>query len=342
MYLAVEHVLPVCQEMSCLAPLPLLTCDESKTKFVSLQLEDLHRSSETNGASATMAREEVKESNLRMESLSTQLAALQEETRCWRARIAELEAALSQEKDTSRKLLAQKDHEVTEIQAKMLQQLNEYEELLDIKLALDMEINAYRKLLEAEEERLQLSPSPASRVAVSRASSSSHSVETTQGKRKRVEVEEQEASSSVSIAHSASASGSISIHEVDIDGKFMSLHNSGHENQAMGGYEMILTVQDAPAVYKFTPRYVLKAGQKVTIWASDAGVRSRPPTDLLWKNQSSWASEEDVCVVLVNPQGEVSTHTHTHRRWYSLIFCSFFVGLYLTLFQSLEGEADHH
>lgn len=55
------------------------------------------------------------------------------------------------------------------------------------------------------------------------------SVRTTQGKRKRVDVEEQEASSSVSIAHSASATGPICIDEIDMDGKFISLHNSGHE-----------------------------------------------------------------------------------------------------------------
>uniref|UniRef100_A0A3Q2QG63 Lamin B1 n=1 Tax=Fundulus heteroclitus TaxID=8078 RepID=A0A3Q2QG63_FUNHE len=269
-----------------------------------LKLEDLHRLSEMNGASANTAREELRESALRIESLSTQLAGLQKETRSWQDRIAELEAALAQEKDTTRKLLADKDFEVAEIQAKMQQQLNEYEQLLDVKLALDMEINAYRKLLEGEEERLKLSPSPSSRVTVSRASSSSRSVQTVRGKRKRIDVEEQEASSSVSIAHAASATGPICIDEIDTDGKFVCLHNSGEEDQAMVGYEMVKNVGNVGATYKFTPKYVLKAGHKVTIWASDAGVSSKPPTDLVWKNHHSWGSGEDVSIVLMNPRGE--------------------------------------
>jgi len=287
--------------------------DNMESTYIT-KLEDLRRFSEMNGASANMAREELRESSLRIESLTAQLAGLQKETRGWRDRIMELEQALSQEKDTSRKLLAEKDREVAEIQAKMQQQLNEYEQLLDVKLALDMEINAYRKLLEGEEERLKLSPSPVSRVTVSRASSSSRSIRTTQGKRKRVDVEEQEASSSVSIAHSASATGPICIDEIDTDGKFIGLHNSGEQDQAMVGYEMIKTIGNATATYKFTPKYVLKAGQKVMVWASDAGVSSKPPTDLVWKNQSSWGSGEDVHVVLINPQGEeVAKRTTTYK-----------------------------
>lgn len=267
------------------------------------KLENARLSSEMNSSAVNSTREELMESRLRIDSLTSQLSDLQKESRAWYDRMQELEELLAKERDSCRRMLAEREREMAEIRDQMQRQLFEYEQLLDVKLALDMEISAYRKLLEGEEERLQLSPSPSSRVTVSRASSS-RAVRTTRGKRKRVDVEESEASSSVSIAHTASATGNVSIEELDVDGKFIKLKNNADEDQPLGGWEITRKIKDTSVNYKFTSRYVLKSGQTVTIWAANAGVPASPPTDLIWKNQNSWGTGEDVKVVLRNSQGE--------------------------------------
>ncbi|KAM3655056.1 lamin-B1 [Ammospiza maritima maritima] len=267
------------------------------------KLESARLSSEMSSSAVDTIREQLNESRMRIESLSSLITSLQKESREWQDKVQELETTLAEERENNHKALAEKEKEIAEIRSQMQENLSGYQQLLDIKLAFDMEIHAYRKLLEGEEERLKLSPSPSSRVTVSHASSS-RSVRTAGGKRRRIDVEESEASSSVSISHSASATGNVSIEEIDVDGKFIRLKNISEQDQPMGGWEMIRKIGDTSASYRYASRYVLKAGQTVTIWAANAGVTANPPTDLMWKNQLSWGTGEDVKVVLKNSQGE--------------------------------------
>ncbi|KFR11144.1 Lamin-B1, partial [Opisthocomus hoazin] len=270
------------------------------------KIENARLSSEMSNTAANSMREELNESRIRIGNLSSHVSSLQKEViscLAWQDRVQELEDSLAKEQENCHKTLSEKEKEIAEIRNQMQEQLSDYEQLLDVKLALDMEICAYRKLLEGEEERLKLSPSPSSRVTVSRASSS-RNVRTTRGKRKRIDVEESEASSSVSISHSASATGNVSVEEIDVDGKFIRLKNTSEQDQPMGGWEMIRKIGDTSATYRYNSTYLLKAGQTVTIWAANAGVTASPPTDLIWKNQNSWGTGEDVKVVLKNSQGE--------------------------------------
>ena len=71
----------------------------------------------------------------------------------YEARIRDLEAQLAREQEEHSASLAQRDSEIRRLREQLEEQLAEYRDLLDVKIQLDMEIQSYRKLLEAEESR---------------------------------------------------------------------------------------------------------------------------------------------------------------------------------------------
>ncbi|KAF7460715.1 lamin [Marmota monax] len=273
-------------------------------KTYSAKLDNARQSAERNSNLVGAAHEELQQSRIRIDSLSAQLSQLQKQLAAKEAKLRDLEDSLARERDTSRRLLAEKEREMAEMRARMQQQLDEYQELLDIKLALDMEIHAYRKLLEGEEERLRLSPSPTSQRTRGRASSHSSQTQGAGSITKKRKLEST-AESRSSFSQHARTSGRVAVEEVDEEGKFVRLRNKSNEDQSMGNWQIKRQNGDDPLLtYRFPPKFTLKAGQVVTIWASGAGATHSPPTDLVWKAQNTWGCGNSLRTALINSTGE--------------------------------------
>lgn len=176
---------------------------------------------------------------------------------------------------------------------------------MDIKLALDMGISAYRKLMDHEEERFKLPhPQPfikgnhhrslSLELTGAAAAGVGMSVGWEQSKRLWLETEDAPGShssasrlSSSSLAQQAVATGLVNIDEVDQKGRFVCLKNSSDKDQSLGNWRIERQVleDENTQVMSHGPARRSQYGQLASGYLQS-------PSSLVWKSQSSWASGE--------------------------------------------------
>jgi lamin B len=131
----------------------------------------------------------LKESKSRIAALISKVSDLEGANLALNQKIADLAQDMDDLKGIHRAQLAAKDDEIKRLMDDLSNQLKAYQNLMDEKIALDMEIAVYRRLIETEEDRLGLgdksmdmsdsstsasSRTPPARVSVERTTESSY------------------------------------------------------------------------------------------------------------------------------------------------------------------------
>ncbi|KAF7645042.1 hypothetical protein LDENG_00211160, partial [Lucifuga dentata] len=274
---------------------------EQLEKNFSTKLQNAQQAALEKNDAASATKDELETTKVRVETLSSQLQQYQKEKLVLEGRVKDLERTLDREREVWQQKVSQKEQEMLAMSSQMYTQLEDYENLLDVKLALDMEINTYRKMLEVEEQRLQLSPSPSQRVSISR--THEHGTPKLRGKKRKREGASGSSPAYKMSSHSAPHSA-VSVAEVDTDGKYVVLKNNSDTEQPLGGWVVRRMYSDLGDIsFHIPPSYILPGGHSLTIWAAGAETEVHPG-DLILEGHRSWGPVSNVRVILLNPNHE--------------------------------------
>lgn len=244
---------------------------------------------------------DVREMTTKVSALTSRNVELEASNASLQKRMAELQKEMDDLSAHMRSEMARKDAEVKNKDEQMEAMTNDYKVLMETKVAIDMEIAAYRKLLEGEEARLGLSPSASPEVA-----GPSRGV-----KRKRTFIEEEDVFEMVS---EHKGLGNVVIEPLEKGSKCIKVTNKGEGDINIGGWTLSNDSNGTDVAYKFHRTTTLKSGETCAVWSADAGQEHNPPNSLVMKKEGGWVIGAQNLTTLNNKEGEQEAERKSWRK----------------------------
>jgi len=241
---------------------------------------------EDNSADLLACRSEIME-------FQSQISSLQSKEKRLNDRIKAMEALLEASKVASADMSVAHSLSIEKLEKQIHLLLKDYSDLMEVKVGLDMEIAAYRKMLQAEETRLNLTPSPKSSKVRSVLSFGDDGP-----CRKRQRMMEE--------SFTTETNSHVSIDEVSVEEEYVSITNMTSSDQSLKGWMLVKAGEgDDGATYKFPAKAVIPSGSSTKVYSSSAGVPHNPPSALVFKKLDAWSSTTELQIQLVNEEGDI-------------------------------------